>query len=70
MSTSNANSPVAQKIPFLFGCDLWEHAYYMKYKSNRNLYLQEFIKYINWDLVLHQLKKHQHKLSPDYQFIR
>lgn len=37
----------------LFVCDLWEHAYYLKYKNDRENYIRNFITYlVNWDLVV------------------
>lgn len=31
--------------------DLWEHAYYLKYKNKREKYLNEFWSIVNWDYV-------------------
>ena len=33
----------------LFGVDVWEHAYYLKYKSNRIEYVKNIFNVINWD---------------------
>ena len=33
----------------LLGVDVWEHAYYLKYKSNRNEYVKNIFNVINWD---------------------
>ena len=32
----------------LLACDVWEHAYYLKYQNNRAAYLEGFEKVINW----------------------
>lgn len=35
----------------ILACDVWEHAYYLKYQNNRGAYLDAFIKLINWNDV-------------------
>lgn len=35
----------------LLSCDLWEHAYYLKYQNRRNEYLEAFTKVIHWEDV-------------------
>lgn len=32
-------------------CDVWEHAYYLKYRSARGTYVDNFMKIINWGEV-------------------
>ena len=41
----------------LFGCDVWEHAYYVDYRNDRKTYLENwFDGVVNWSLVDRQLQ--------------
>jgi Fe-Mn family superoxide dismutase len=53
-STANQDSPLMGKAIAgcegkpIFGVDVWEHAYYLKYQNRRAEYLKAFWNVINW----------------------
>ena len=55
MSTPNQDNPLMNVIEGggfpLLGLDLWEHAYYLKYKNKKDEYITNFWKVVNWDFV-------------------
>lgn len=55
MSTPNQDNPLMNDVedggyPVL-GLDLWEHAYYLKYKNEKNDYIKKFWDAVNWEFV-------------------
>lgn len=67
MTTPNQDNPLMNIVenggyPIL-GLDLWEHAYYLKYKNRRDVYIKNFWKVVNWSFVeqLYNLKQETKK---------
>jgi Fe-Mn family superoxide dismutase len=54
--TANASNPLVDNMKPIFGCDVWEHAYYVDYKNRRPDYLKAFLNELaNWEFVESQL---------------
>jgi Fe-Mn family superoxide dismutase len=55
MSTPNQDNPMMDIVekggyPIL-GLDVWEHAYYLRYKNKRDEYVSKFWDHVNWEFV-------------------
>jgi Fe-Mn family superoxide dismutase len=52
MATPNADTPMAKGIRCLLTIDVWEHAYYIDYRNQRERYVQALIEQrLNWDFA-------------------
>eukprot|EP00891_Asterochloris_glomerata_P002732 jgi/Astpho2/2732/Aster-00913 len=56
-STANQDPLVTQGLQPLLGCDMWEHAMYLKYQNRKPEYLSNFWKVVNWKDVAERYEK-------------
>ena len=58
VATANADTPMARGIPCLLALDVWEHAYYIDYRNDRDKYLSQVIEQrLNWKFAAENLAK-------------
>lgn len=51
LSTLNHDNPISQGIFPILVVDIWEHAYYLKYRNKRGDFVKNWWNVVNWDYV-------------------
>jgi superoxide dismutase, Fe-Mn family len=51
VTRANQDSPLLEGDRVLFGNDLWEHAYYLKYNNRRDDYMSSWWNVVNWEVI-------------------
>jgi len=65
LSTPNQDNPLSQGLFPIFGNDVWEHAYYLKYNNRRPEYLAAWWNVVNWNEINHRYEAFKSgKLEP------
>jgi Fe-Mn family superoxide dismutase len=60
LATSNAETPMKDGVQCLLTLDVWEHAYYVDYRNQRERYVSAVIdKCLNWEFAEENLKRGQ-----------
>lgn len=51
VNMSNQETPYSYGMVPIMNIDLWEHAYYLDYKTDKNIYLEAFFDLLDFDVI-------------------
>jgi superoxide dismutase, Fe-Mn family len=51
VATANADTPMAHGVRCLLTVDVWEHAYYLDYRNERERYVSAILDRLNWEFA-------------------
>ena len=51
VASANADTPMAHGVRCLLTVDVWEHAYYLDYRNERERYVSAILDRLNWEFV-------------------
>jgi Fe-Mn family superoxide dismutase len=57
INTPYQDTPLELGAKAIIGCDVWEHAYYLKHQNRRANYLRDWWGTVNWDVAAENFKK-------------
>ncbi len=57
MNTPYQDTPLETGARAIIGCDVWEHAYYLKHQNRRANYMRDWWSTVNWDVAMENFRK-------------